>query len=430
MQQDIWRFIFVLSLAALVGYLQDQVLLCMLLASIGFIIWQFYQINRLYKWVNKPGKNSPPNIDGLIYLLHREISLLRFRNNKRKKRLSSYLKQFRKAASALPDAVILVNADNQIEWTNPAAKSLFGIQWPQDSKQRIGNLIRNPDFNTLLESDKKQGSIEIPSPIENNRFLTLKIVPYTDNSRLIVARDVSRLLKVTQMHKDFVANVSHELKTPLTVLRGYLEMLGDDKHLDKKFKKPVQNMLEQSNRMQSVVSDLLYLSRLEESDSAAHKQAVNVVDIISQIQNAAKVISEPKRQFIELNIDSDLQVLGNKTELHSAFSNLIFNAIHYTPDKGIINIIWYQDDDGAHFVVKDNGAGIPQNHLHRLTERFYRIDKDRSRDKGGTGLGLAIVKHVLNRHQANLHIESTPGVGSTFRCDFPKDIIIKASKTA
>jgi len=292
------------------------------------------------------------------------------------------------------------------------------------------NLIRDPKLAKhlkLTDQAKKDGipeGIEIPSTKNGDQILNIKAIPYTDDLRMIIIRDVSRLLKINRMHADFVANVSHELKTPLTVLRGYLEILENQKSLDEKLAKPLQQMSAQSERMQLIVNDLLYLSRLEDTENQASHQTVDVTHLVNTIIETVQSKIAEHRHKVQLDIDYNLKILGSPNELHSAFSNLIFNAINYTPDQGVITIKWEKPESGeAIFSVSDNGIGISAAQIPRLTERFYRVDDDRSREGGGTGLGLAIAKHVMQRHDGHLEIESTVDVGSTFRCVFQKSVV-------
>jgi len=238
---------------------------------------------------------------------------------------------------------------------------------------------------------------------------------------MVVARDVSRLLQINQMQRDFVANVSHELKTPLTVLKGYLEIFQGSEELPEPFVKPLRQMNIQSERMQFIVDDLLYLARLEDRATVKPSSPVDVTLMINTIVESVQPLIEKKRHKLELDINYDLTILGAQKELHSAFSNLITNAINYTPENGCVRLRWFEENGVAVFSVKDNGLGIAAPHIDRLTQRFYRVDSDRSREGGGTGLGLAIVKHVLQRHGAELEIISQPEEGSEFRCTFPLD---------
>jgi len=400
----------------------------LLLVALGIIAWQIYRLNLLYQWVQNPRKNSMVDSSGQLYLLHRQIARSNAQNAKRKRKLTTYVTQFRQAISVLPDAIVLIDEVGKIEWANPNAKRVLGIHWPEDADVRFGDLIRYPEVDTLLKHKiPPEHGVEFNSILNKSQTINIKCVTYTRTLRMIIARDVSRLIKVNQMHQDFVANVSHELKTPLTVLKGYLEILQNNAELPEKFAKPLAQMNMQNTRMQFIVNDLLYLAKLEDNENRKPHDKVDVTQLINAIVESVQTLIQEKHHKLELDIDYQLAINGAQTELHSAFSNLINNAIHYTPDQGTINIRWQKRDDQAIFSVTDNGLGIPSQHLSRLTQRFYRVDTDRSRDGGGTGLGLAIVKHVLQRHEGKLEIQSTDGVGSSFICVFPNTQIFKDS---
>lgn len=422
MQKDLTKFSLIILCAGLVGFLSGFTLLTMLVTAIGIIAWQAFKLNELYRWTIKPEENSMPESSGQTYLLHREIHREREKNINRKRQLNSLLDQFRQAISVLPDAIVLIDNVGKIEWANSNAKSVLGINWPDDASVRFGDLIRYPEVNRMLKHNASQteGGVLVNSIIDNSRTINFKCVRYSDKLRMVIARDVSRLIKVNQMHTEFVANVSHELKTPLTVLRGYLEIMEGSNDLDKKFIKPLEQMNLQSTRMQLIVNDLLYLAKLENTNSIPKHELIDVTSIVNLIIETIQPLIEEKHHKLELDIDYSIKINGAQTELHSAFSNLISNAIHYTPENGLIRIRWRQVGDKAEFSVKDNGLGIAAHHIDRLTQRFYRADTDRSRENGGTGLGLAIVKHVLQRHDAELEINSTEGKGTEFICAFPE----------
>jgi len=424
MQRDLWKYLTVIVCGALVGYLLGgsvQVSLSVaLVVSICIMIWQLHRVNLIQKWLDHPSEHTMPEMGGLYYQLHKKLTKRNKNYANRKKQLSSYIAQFRKAVGAMPDAIVVIDASGKIEWANVNSINLLGIRWPEDAGVRFGDLIRHPDVETMLNNRQALSeSSEINSLTHNNQIINLKSVPYTESTHMIIARDVSQLIKVNQMHTDFVANVSHELKTPLTVLKGYIEILQNSGELPSKFTKPLEQMNLQSVRMQLIVSDLLYLAKLEDKANKVPHQPIQVTHLVNTIIEAVQPLLEEKRHKIELDIDHSLKILGAETELHSAFSNLIANAINYTQAHGEINVRWKANEAGAVFSVKDNGLGIPAHHISRLTQRFYRVDTDRSREGGGTGLGLAIVKHVLQRHDGELDVISQDGQGSTFSCLFP-----------
>jgi len=424
MQNDIWKFSLLLCIAGISGLITGYFLLATLLMAIGIIVWQTYRLNLLYKWTLNERDNPMPETGGLTYLLHREINRRRIQNKNRKRQLSTLLNQFRQAISVLPDAIVLINNQGKIEWANSNAKSVLGIRWPEDAQLRFSDLIRYPEVNKVLrQKEPQQEGVIVNSQIHSGQTINIKAVRYTNGLRMIIARDVSRLIKVNQMHSDFVANVSHELKTPLTVLRGYLEIMEGSDQLPDIFTKPLSQMNLQSVRMQLIVSDLLYLAKLEDSENLQKQENIDVTHVLNTIVETIQPLIEEKHHKLELDIDYSIQVMGAQTEIHSAFSNLIANAINYTPNNGLIRVRWKKQGEKATFSVTDNGYGIASQHLERLTQRFYRVDTDRSREGGGTGLGLAIVKHVLQRHEAELDISSEEDVGSTFQCVFPANRI-------
>jgi len=420
MRRDIWFFGLLIFTALCVGWVLGYPLSVALICALGIIIWQTYRLRLLYLWLSNPKKYPYTDTSGQFHLLHRTINKSNKKNRQQKKQLTNYLKQFRKAASALPDAIVLINNVGKIEWSNSNAERIFGIEWPKDYGVGFMNLVRHSRIESLLNTqDKKSNEIEITSRLNSDITINVQIIHYTKNLRMIIGRDISRLIENNQIQSDFVANVSHELKTPLTVLKGYFEIIKHNQHFSSEFAKPLDQMINQTNRMELIVQDLLYLAKLENRDDQVNHKEVDITHIINTIIETIEDKIIKKQLKLELHIDYNTKVLGSPSELHSAFSNLIFNAVNYTPNLGVINISWQSNQHGAEFVVKDNGDGIAANHLPNLTRRFYRVDSDRSRDRGGTGLGLAIVKHVMQRHNSELEINSDIGVGSEFSCLFP-----------
>ncbi|GHA15972.1 phosphate regulon sensor protein PhoR [Arenicella chitinivorans] len=429
MRQDIWKFTLLLIIAGIVGLALGAPLVTLLVMALGIIGMQISGLRSLRKWVENPGGNPMPETSGQLYQLHRDLSRKDAQYTKRKRRLNEFVSQFRSAIGALPDAIVLIDNEGKIEWANGNAEHLLGIRWPADAGLRFVNLIRNADVAKMLRpSEPPTEGVEVTGTV-HSQIINLKCVRYTNQQRMVIARDVSRLIQVNKMHADFVANVSHELKTPLTVLRGYLEIIENSADLPQKYLKPLTQMRTQSARMQSIVSDLLYLARLEDHNHRGTFQTVDVTHVINAIMEAVQPLIAEKNHKIELDVDYSLSILGIQTELYSAFNNLITNAIHYTPKDGLIRVRWCASTDGASFSVIDNGIGIAPQHIERLTQRFYRVDTDRSRDSGGTGLGLAIVKHVLQRHNGELIIESNEDVGSEFRCYFPTEQLVVVKRT-
>ena len=324
---------------------------------------------------------------------------------------------------AIPDAAVLLNAENKIEFFNTIAQSFFGLKKKKHLGKNILQIIENPqlaDFLSSSDIEKKiSKGIDIQSPANKNLMLSLSLLPCTNDTRFLLARNVSKIHRISKMRKDFVANVSHELRTPLTVIKGYLEVLEERLIDDKTLLFPIQEMQQQSQRMEHLIQDLLLLSKLEaNADKDVDTDLLQIPAIIKSLIKDVKLIKKTKNHKITSNIDDSLLMAGNEYELQSAFSNLINNALRYTQENGSIHIEWTKKNKLICFSVSDDGEGIAEKHLHRLTERFYRVDKGRSRDEGGTGLGLAIVKHILNHHHASLEITSKIGKGSKFCCLF------------
>ncbi len=334
----------------------------------------------------------------------------------RKRRLVGMLRAYRALADALPDAVIVAERDSQrIAWFNAAATRLLGLHYPADIDAPLGERLQPMPVARWLASGRMAEPLgDVPSPIDASVRLSLRLVPYSEDLWLLIVRDVSRLNRLEQMRRDFVANVSHELRTPLTVVHGYLEML--DPAEQPEWAPMLAEMQRQSQRMTQLVEDLLTLSRLEARDSLDEEQ-VPMASMLATLRREAEALSQGRHEVVVADV-AGVDLWGSVRELHSAFSNLVSNAVRYTPAGGRIGIEFRRDGGGAVLAVTDSGYGIPEAHLPRLTERFYRVSTSRSRETGGTGLGLAIVKHVLGLHQARLSIESEVGRGSTFACVF------------
>ncbi|MFT4580668.1 MAG: two-component system phosphate regulon sensor histidine kinase PhoR [Gammaproteobacteria bacterium] len=423
--RDFRRLFFVVLSAIVFGWMFGDITSTLLVALALYILWIHRNIGQLLSWIRDRKNHEAPDLPGVFEDLCREMDYSRERHRKRKKKLGSYLKQFRLATRALPDGTLVLDERGAVTWANKAATAYLGIRWPDDAGQRITNLIRLPEIAEFVDKNKELSNIDITSPINPDIHLNVRITPYGNGQRLFVARDVTQLHRANRIRRDFVANVSHELRTPITVLRGYLENMSSEREqCPPAWQKAMEQMLEHVARMQSIVEDLLVLSKLEQSDEIEHVEVVSVTSLIADIQSESQLLNTRYEHMFALEVDTSVEIFGSAKELHSCFSNLVYNAIHYSGKSKVIEIRWYQDDSGAHLSVKDNGIGIAQQHLVRLTERFYRVDTARDRSQGGTGLGLAIVKHVLTRHGGSLHIESELEKGSTFRCDFPLKSIV------
>ncbi|MDP2227335.1 MAG: phosphate regulon sensor histidine kinase PhoR, partial [Moraxellaceae bacterium] len=324
--------------------------------------------------------------------------------------------------------IVLIDGNGNIEWWNPAAERLLGLKSPSDFGHPLTNFIRQPAFIRYFEQGPYEEPFNMPSEIQPGQHLQFEITRFGSNDRLMVVDDVTRLHNLEQMRKDFVANVSHELRTPLTVLSGYLEtLLANEEALGPRWKRALQQMDAQAGRMTNLVNDLLLLSRLENDSVREEPRAINIAALLGQLRNEAVAFGMEKNQDITIECDDSIRLVGVESELRSAFSNLVTNAVKYTPAHGRIRIRWYADARYAYLSVQDDGIGIDARHIPRLTERFYRADAGRSTATGGTGLGLAIVKHVLLQHKGRLDIQSSLGKGSTFTCVFPTSIVLRTA---
>ncbi len=386
-----------------------------------YLGWTLKQLLRLHAWLgNHKPDEAPPDGYGLWGEVFDSIYHLQRRDQRVRGRLQAVIDRVQESTAALRDAVIMLDSDGNLEWWNRAAETLLGLKTPQDGGQPVTNLVRHPRFKEYFEAENYAEPLEIPSPINDRLRVQLDITRYGNNEHLMLVRDVTRIHQLEQMRKDFVANVSHELRTPLTVIAGYLETLLDNvDEVNPRWARALQQMSQQGSRMQTLLNDLLLLAKLEATDYPSDNHPVAIDAMLKAIQADAQALSGPRGQQINLEAQPGVSLKGSETELRSAFSNLVFNAVKYTQDAGVIRIRWWSDSQGAHLTVQDSGPGIEAKHLPRLTERFYRVDSSRASNTGGTGLGLAIVKHVLLRHRARLEISSVVGHGSTFTCHFP-----------
>jgi two-component system, OmpR family, phosphate regulon sensor histidine kinase PhoR len=328
-------------------------------------------------------------------------------------------RELRRSTAALPDGVIILSSQNDIVWFNRQAARLLGLKRPVDIGLRVDNLIRSPEFVRYLHADDFAVPVVIRPPVHAELYLSLQVVPYGAGQSLLLVRDVTRQMRLEATRKDFVANASHELRTPLTVISGYLDTLADDPSIDGAWAGPIKDMRAQAQRMNTIIADLLELSRLESTDGEAPRDPIDVPRMLERLYRDALAGGDRPRQVL-LDLESNDGLYGSAQEIESAFTNLLVNGIKYTLSEGTVRMRWWADDEGAYFSVIDSGIGIPAEHLPRLTERFYRVDSGRSRDRGGSGLGLAIVKHALQRHGGWLEVQSTVGKGSTFTCHFPQ----------
>lgn len=415
------------ALAAIVlvlaGTAAGQLYLFLFVGTLACLFWQLCNIARLEIWLRKNRGFEPPGGRGLWADIFGALYNRQRRHRVHRQRLGAALQAFRESTDAVPDGVVVMHEPGGMQWWNAAAERLLGIRWPQDRGRRLDNLYRNPDFADFIGGSPDEArQVTLPSPVDEQIILEIRAVPYGRDQRLLIARDVSRLHKLERMRRDFVANISHELRTPLTVVHGLAETLvEEDAELGAEERRMLDLIQQQTRRMGRLVEDLLLLSRLETARRPTAPKPVDVPAMLRGLCDEAKAASAELQHDIRLEITDECGLRADEGELRSAFSNLIFNAVNYTPEGGSITLRWRCDEAGAHFCVADTGIGIAPEHIPRLTERFYRVDRGRSAKTGGTGLGLAIVKHILQRYSANLEIESRLGVGSTFCCHFPTE---------
>jgi two-component system, OmpR family, phosphate regulon sensor histidine kinase PhoR len=345
----------------------------------------------------------------------------------RKKKYQRLLREVRQSTDALADAGIILNADFEIQWFNTAAKRLLGLDPTRDKGQRIDSFLRSPDFVRYLDSAAGE-PVSIQSPHDDQKQLSVQIMPYGVQQSMAVVRDVTQQSNLDRMRRDFVANASHELRSPITVISGYLDSLAEDGALSATWATPIGEMQSQVARMTRILQDLLELSRMDTAGDEAEYEFVNVVDLLNSIRR--EYDERDDVPALTVTLSSDIALAGSEDELYSIFNNLIGNAVRFTPSDGSVVISWGVEGSRAVFSVEDSGVGIPDEHISRVTERFYRVDPGRSRQMGGTGLGLAIVKHAVQRHNGTLTIQSQLGEGSTFTCRFPDNRILSRRGTA
>ncbi|EMN5862143.1 phosphate regulon sensor histidine kinase PhoR [Pluralibacter gergoviae] len=390
--------------ALILGLIFGRLPWFLLAAVTGLLAWHFWNLLRLSWWLWVDRSMTPPPGRGswepLLYGLHQ----MQMRNKKRRKELGNLIKRFRSGAESLPDAVVLITEEGAIFWCNGLAQQLLNLRWPDDNGQNILNLLRYPEFSRYLSA--RDFSRPLNLVLNSGRHLELRVMPYSKKQLLMVARDVTQMHQLEGARRSFFANVSHELRTPLTVLKGYMEMM--DQLEGSAQEKALHTMREQTQRMESLVNQLLTLSRIEASPQGPLRETVDVPLMLRVVEQEAQALSRG-RQTLHFEVDQELKVLGSEEQLRSAVSNLVYNAVNHTPEGTVITVRWQRTPDGARFSVEDNGPGIAPQHIPRLTERFYRVDKARSRQTGGSGLGLAIVKHAVSHHDSRLDIASEPG---------------------
>ncbi len=415
---EITRLALLVGAAALLGSAMGLGPWLVVIATSGYALWSLYHLHQLNHWLLHGQEQEPPEATGLWGQVLDLIFQIQREDREVKARLQAMVDYLRSSFASMSDATVMLDPAGNIEWCNRAAGTLLGLRQSDDSGRLLVNLLRSPEFIRYFDAEKYDEPLEMVSPVNQQIRLLVSITFFGRRSRLLFARDVTRTHRLEQMRRDFVANVSHELRTPLTVIGGYLDTFAGQVAENPRWQRAIEQMQQQSRRMQNLVSDLMALSRLESLPSPRERERIALRPLMEMIREEALIAADGERDF-QLECDDSLAVLGHEGELRSAFSNLAVNAAKYTRPGDSIWMRWYADRDHAYFEVSDSGQGIEPRHIPRLTERFYRVDPSRSSATGGTGLGLAIVKHVLLRHQAELRVHSEPGKGSTFTCVFP-----------
>ncbi|MGM8851265.1 phosphate regulon sensor histidine kinase PhoR [Salinicola halophyticus] len=424
---ELWRLGYMLfglgAIGLLLGELGHNLLAGLgwgLAAGLGlYVFLHLRHVRKLYIWLLKNPREAPPPGTGVWGDLFDRLYSYQKAQTQLQGRLRDILRRIQDSCEAMRDSVVMLDSRGDLDWWNSAAGDMLGLQADHDRGQPITNFLRDPRFIAYFESGDYREPLLIPSPVQANHSLQFHLTLFGDNERLLMARDVTRLHQLEMMRRDFVANVSHELRTPLTVLAGYLETYSDHAdQLPERWQRGFGQMQAQTTRMQNLVEDLLLLSRLEIDSPNNDRETLDVATLLTGIAADARELSTERHQ-LTIEAEEPRQLLANTKEIRSAISNLVFNAVRYTPEGSTITLRWKPWHDGAAIEVEDDGDGFDPIHIPRLTERFYRVDKGRSAATGGTGLGLAIVKHVLLRHEATLEIVSRPGLGARFRCVFP-----------
>ncbi len=420
----IFGHVLLLIAGAVIGWLYDQVLLGLLAAALLGLGWHVRQLLKFEQALRDKHFGSLRYGDGIWSQLYSRFNYQRSQSKQYKKSYRRLVKEVRKSTNAMPDGGVILNSEFEILHCNKAAQRLAGFRRHKDKGQRVDNILRDPGFGAHLKAGDFGKGIEIRSPVLEEGWLLCRIVPYGADQLLLLIQDVTERRRMAAMRRDFVANASHELRSPLTVVSGYLDTLAEEENLPESWKRPLAQMQAQASRMNKIVAELLELSRLETAGEARSDEIVDVCGLLAATKKSLAGQSDIPRVNIEC--DSRARLMGSTAEIESVITNLLSNAIRHTPKDGKITMLWTSDAAGANLTVADTGVGIEPEYIPRLTERFFRVDPGRSRDGGGVGLGLAIVKYILERHGAILHIESSPGSGSSFRCQFPLERIAAA----
>ena len=417
-QRLIYGHLLLLAAGLLLGWLYGQAMIGLLIAALLGLGWQLRQLLSFEAALRSHHFGRLKYGDNIWSQMYSQFAYQRGRAKQFRSSYRKLVKEVRKSANAMPDGGIILDEELTILLCNKAAQRLAGFRRKADRGQRVDNILRDPAFGDYLKSDDFAAGVEIRSPVSEDGWLLCRIVPYGANQKLLLIQDITERRRLSTMRREFVANASHELRSPLTVVSGYLDSLAEDGSLPSDWRKPVEQMQSQTSRMNKIVAELLELSRLEGSGSAPIDEVVDICGLLAAAKKSVDNGSDKAEIIIDCN--SSTQLLGSSAEIESVIVNLMTNAIRHTPAGGRITMSWSADENGGELAVDDTGVGIEAEYIPRLTERFFRIDAGRSREEGGVGLGLAIVKHILERHDGSLSIDSTPDKGSRFSCQFPQ----------
>ena len=421
-------FICALSIVSVFLWLISSLVTALIVFALGLLLYlakHIYWTHQLNNWLKTPDISQVPEGSGLWEDVYSSLLKYERSNTLKQTELNSALERFQIVANAIPDGLVILSAANTIEWCTSHAEYQLGLDLKTDKNLPIVNLLRSSHFIAYLYNEVYDEPFKLKDINSTESTLEIWLIPLATKQKLLISRDVTQIEKVDAMRRDFIANVSHELRTPLTVVGGFIETLSDmEGAIPESIRSYFGMMQDQTTRMRRLIEDLLTLSHIESNTQAPDNNPINMSMLMNMLLNDANALSQGKHK-ISAQTNPHFDLIGAVDELQSALGNLVSNAIRYTPEGGEINISWQLHHNQGVFSVTDNGIGIDHQHIHRLTERFYRVDRGRSRETGGTGLGLSIVKHILTRHQAKLDITSELGVGSTFSAVFPKARIIQ-----
>jgi two-component system phosphate regulon sensor histidine kinase PhoR len=417
--QMVSRLGLTLLAALVVGFATGRIALAFAITFGVYAAVQVWNLVRIERWLRRRRIENPPDFSALWGEVVAIVSRIYRRKQFHRARVTALLREFRRLTTAMPEGAVLLGPEHEILWFNHRAADWLGLRRKRDFGIRIENLVRHPDFIEYLHGSEPGEGVVVQDTSDINRWFSFHVVRTgTAERQLLMVRDVSREQQLQSMRRDFVANASHELRSPLTVITGYLDALADDQKLDPTWSAPILEMRRQAERMSTIIRDLLELSKLESGERPLEEEPIDIPGMLALLRKETLAL-EHRPHEVRLKLDSTEWLKGVENEVHSVVSNLLSNAVKYTPPQGEIELQWWTDEQGGHIAVRDTGVGIAPEHIPRLTERFYRVDSGRSRDLGGSGLGLAIVRHALQRHDGTLTIDSVEGRGSTFTCHFP-----------